>query len=92
MSAQKIVTVSVSTNSKKKVPDKALNIALVTCLSSTHRENHLGTDGFTKSTEQLKPDLSTPAVLLCGKDSDREIRVLFFFNFASVAAVYCLII
>lgn len=86
-----IATASVSANSKKKVPDKVLNVALVTCLTSIHRENHLGTDGFTKSTEQLKPDLHTPVVLLCGKDFDREMS-LFFFNFASIAAVYCLII
>lgn len=69
-----IATASVSTNSKKKAPDKVLNVALVTCLSSIHRENHLGTDGFTKSTQTR---LSTPAVLLCGKDFDREIRVYF---------------
>lgn len=70
------MNVSVSTNSKK-VSDKVLNIAFVTCLSSTHKEDHLGTDGLKKSTAQLKPDLHMPEVLLWGKDSDREVRVYF---------------
>lgn len=80
MTAQRIVTASVSTNSKKKVPDNVLNVALVSCLSSPHRENHPGTDGLRKPTAQLKPDLRMPTVLLCAKDFDKEIRV----NFSSI--------
>lgn len=37
-----IATASVSTNSKKKVPDKVLNVALVTCLTSITEKIILG--------------------------------------------------